>query len=122
SLALVDVSTAGLLADAGVPCMIVTGAGGHDGPAIDVPVHPHDLAYVLYTSGSTGTPKGVAVTRGAVAARVAAMVDLYRLTPADRVLQLASVNFDTHVEEIFPALAAGATVELMPGPAAALPD
>jgi non-ribosomal peptide synthetase component F len=70
---------------------------------------------VIYTSGSTGTPKGVVVEHGSLAARVRWMREAYELTPADRVVQLASLSFDTHAEEIYPALAAGAAVVLLPG-------
>ena len=68
------------------------------------------LAYVLYTSGSTGQPKGVEVTHANLAryARIAA--DGYRLGPGDRVLQFATLTFDASAEEIYPCLAAGATL------------
>jgi amino acid adenylation domain-containing protein len=83
---------------------------------------PGDLAYVIFTSGSTGRPKGVAVPHGALAARVRWMAAAYGLSPADRVLQFAAVTFDTHAEEVYPALAAGATLVVAPGESAALPD
>ncbi|GIH80021.1 non-ribosomal peptide synthetase [Planobispora longispora] len=75
---------------------------------------PGALAYVIYTSGSTGRPKGVEVPRGALAARVGWMRTEYGLGPGDRVLQFASASFDTHAEEIYPALAAGAELVLCP--------
>jgi acyl-CoA synthetase (AMP-forming)/AMP-acid ligase II/acyl carrier protein len=40
------------------------------------------------------------------------MVDHYELTQGDRVLQFASLNFDASLEEILPALLAGAAVVL----------
>ncbi|MFJ6776686.1 amino acid adenylation domain-containing protein, partial [Kitasatospora sp. NPDC091257] len=85
---------------------------------------PRGLAYVLYTSGSTGTPKAVAVDHSAVSARVDWMTgpDGYALGPADRIVQFASLGFDTHVEELWPALAAGACVVLLPGGGRTLPD
>ncbi|RCG33248.1 amino acid adenylation domain-containing protein [Sphaerisporangium album] len=79
-------------------------------------------AYVIYTSGSTGAPKGVVVEHGGLAARVRWMRDAYELGPGDRVVQFASLSFDTHAEEIFPALAAGATVVMLPDGGASLPD
>ncbi|MER7706691.1 amino acid adenylation domain-containing protein [Kitasatospora sp. NPDC097605] len=83
-----------------------------------------DLAYVLYTSGSTGTPKAVAVDHAALAARVDWMAgpDGYRLTPGDRIVQFASIGFDTHAEELWPALATGACVVLLPGGGRTLPE
>ncbi|WP_062348847.1 non-ribosomal peptide synthetase [Herbidospora yilanensis] len=80
-----------------------------------------DAAYVLFTSGSTGTPKGVVVGHRALATRVAWMREAYGLTPADHVVQFAAYSFDTHAEEIYPALAAGATLELLPGGPLTLP-
>lgn len=112
-------------ADRSVPVAVLPPAGAADaaedgelppGPA------PDALAYVLYTSGSTGEPKAVAVPHRALAARVEWMRTAYRLAPGDRVLQFAALGFDTHVEEIFPALTAGATVVLLPVPSAELPD
>ncbi|MFD0661878.1 AMP-binding protein [Thermocatellispora tengchongensis] len=81
-----------------------------------------DAAYVIYTSGSTGRPKGVLVEHGAVAARVHWMRSDYGLAPGDRVVQFATLGFDAHVEEIFPTLAAGATLLLLPDGATSLPD
>ncbi|MFI6920961.1 amino acid adenylation domain-containing protein [Nonomuraea spiralis] len=75
---------------------------------------PGSLAYVIYTSGSTGRPKGVEVPREALASRVGWMREHYELGPGDRVLQFASPSFDTHAEEIYPALAAGAELVLCP--------
>src|SRR5439155_20932267 len=71
-----------------------------------------DLAYVIYTSGSTGTPKGVMIPHRALTNYTFAARDAFDLGPADRVLQFAPVSVDAHVEEIFPRLAAGATLVL----------
>src|SRR6185295_2025196 len=77
-----------------------------------VEVDGESLAYVIYTSGSTGRPKGVMVTHAALANYVEAVLGDYGIGPGDRVLQFASVSFDTSAEEIFPALAGGATLVL----------
>ncbi|MFC9331844.1 condensation domain-containing protein [Kitasatospora sp. NPDC057015] len=101
----------------------VASAGG--APAV-VPLpgsRAGDPAYVLFTSGSTGRPKGVVVEHAALADRVAWMAgDGYRLVPEDRIVQFASVGFDTHAEELWPALAVGACCVLLPGGGATLPD
>lgn len=76
------------------------------------PVDDTAPAYVLFTSGSTGAPKPVATPVPAIATVTAALRDLFAITPADRVLQFASLNWDTCFEEILPALTAGATLVL----------
>ena len=50
------------------------------------------------------------------------MADAYELGPDDRIVQFASLSFDAHAEEIFPALVAGARVVLLPDGGASLPD
>ena len=89
------------------------GSSGAGGPwAGDGGLHAGNLAYVLYTSGSTGRPKGVQVEHAALARFTLAAAAAYGLGPADRVLQFAAASFDTSIEEIFPCLAAGATLVL----------
>ncbi|MEU0129996.1 amino acid adenylation domain-containing protein [Streptomyces sp. NPDC006289] len=80
-----------------------------------------DAAYVIHTSGSTGAPKGVVVPHGALAARVAWMRRDYGISADDEVLQFASLSFDTHAEEIWPALTAGARL-VVAGAGGTLPD
>ncbi|WP_212830158.1 non-ribosomal peptide synthetase [Catellatospora sp. TT07R-123] len=81
-----------------------------------------DAAYVLFTSGSTGTPKAVLVGRQALADRTAWMAADYGLTAADRVVQFAGIGFDTHAEEIWPTLATGGTLVLLPDGPQSLPE
>jgi len=78
------------------------------------PYHPEDLGYVVFTSGSTGEPKPVAVPRRAVSNHAAALIRCYALTERDRVLQFANPAFDVFAEEVFPTLAAGAAVVVLP--------
>ena len=59
------------------------------------------LAYVIYTSGSTGRPKGVMIDHRGICNRLFWMQDVYRLTPADRVLQKTPFSFDVSVWEFF---------------------
>jgi acyl-coenzyme A synthetase/AMP-(fatty) acid ligase len=73
-------------------------------------VGPEDPAYTLFTSGSTGEPKPVVTPRRAIAHAVAALRGLFELTPTDRVLQFASLNWDTCFEEILPTLTTGASL------------
>ena len=71
-----------------------------------------NLAYVIYTSGSTGQPKAVAVSHGSLACVIQEISRYYGITGDDRVLQLASLGFDTSVEQILVTLVSGATLVL----------
>ena len=71
-----------------------------------------DLAYLIYTSGSTGTPKGVEITHGNLAHLIAWHTAAFEVTTADRGSHLAGLGFDASVWEVWPYLAAGATVVL----------
>ncbi|MFD8782729.1 AMP-binding protein [Kitasatospora sp. NPDC059599] len=73
---------------------------------------PEQPAYILFTSGSTGQPKPVVTPRRAVTTTARALGELFGLTPEDRVLQFASLNWDTCFEEILPALTTGAALVL----------
>ncbi|MET0398498.1 MAG: amino acid adenylation domain-containing protein, partial [Longimicrobiaceae bacterium] len=86
------------------------GGGADDGAELD----PDHLAYVIHTSGSTGAPKGVMLSHRSLACYADAMREHLALGPGDRVLQFASPAFDVRVEEVFPALLAGACV-VFPG-------
>src|SRR4029453_5859625 len=77
-----------------------------------VHVSPDDLAYVIYTSGSTGTPKGVENTHRYLVNFALASVEAMALQPADRVLQFASLSFDTAAGEIFFCLITGGALVL----------
>ena len=76
------------------------------------PVQPEDLAYIIYTSGSTGVPKGVSVPHSGLLNLVLWHQERYGVTPADRATQIASPAFDASVWELWPYLAAGASVHI----------
>ncbi len=78
------------------------------------PVTSAHPAYVIYTSGSTGKPKGVLLSHRGLVNHVTSIRGTYRLTPEDRILQCTSISFDISLEEIFPTLASGATLVLLP--------
>jgi amino acid adenylation domain-containing protein len=82
--------------------------------ALPQPPRPTDIAYVVYTSGSTGRPKGVPVEH----ASLANLVDWHRAAfavgAADRCTQIASPGFDAAVWEIWPSLASGAAIHVVP--------
>ncbi len=71
-----------------------------------------DVAYVIYTSGSTGEPKGVEVSHGNLANLVAWHCDAFTLGSSDRASMLASPAFDASVWELWPPLAAGASLHI----------
>ena len=81
---------------AGVPSLSLDTLALDAEPDGDLPnlSRPQHLAYVIYTSGSTGRPKGVAVEHGPLAMHCLAIGALYGMTPQDRELQFASINFD----------------------------
>jgi non-ribosomal peptide synthetase component F len=74
---------------------------------------PRSLAYLIYTSGTTGRPKGVMIEHGSIANLVQGDLDTLGVLPADRVGQSASSAYDSSVEEMWFALAAGATLVVM---------
>lgn len=91
-------------------------------PAVDW-LTPKNLAYLIYTSGTTGRPKGVAIEHRGISNLVASDLDEFRLGPGDRVGQNSSTSYDSSVEELWMALAAGATVVVVDDEAARLgPD
>ncbi|MFD7335341.1 amino acid adenylation domain-containing protein [Streptomyces violascens] len=81
-----------------------------DRPEPLLPSHP---AYVIYTSGSTGTPKGVVVPHRGVVALVDWAAAGFGAESLTHVLAASSFSFDVSVAEIFPALAAGGSVEVV---------
>ena len=74
---------------------------------------PDSLAYVIYTSGTTGRPKGVMIEHRSIANLVHSDIEVFQLTPNDRVAQGSSPAYDSSVEETWLAWAVGATVVVM---------
>ncbi|MFI8275870.1 amino acid adenylation domain-containing protein [Streptomyces sp. NPDC085929] len=77
-------------------------------PAPAPAVTADNAAYVLYTSGSTGTPKGVTIQHRSLTNMLEGQRDLFPVTPADRVLQFASLSFDVSIMDLTWALTNGA--------------
>lgn len=78
-----------------------------------VNIRQDDLAYVIYTSGSTGQPKGVEIPHGGLINLVSWHQQAFSVTSADRASHLAGLSFDAAVWELWPYLAAGASVHLV---------
>ena len=74
---------------------------------------PESLAYVIYTSGTTGRPKGVMIEHRNIHNLVAGDLAVFKLSPADRVVQGSSAAYDSAIEESWLAFAAGATLLVM---------
>ncbi len=85
---------------------------GANGPRRTPAPHldPDALAYVVYTSGSTGRPKGVEVTHANLCNLVDWHHSAFGLSAADRASQVAGLGFDAAGWEIWPYLAAGASL------------
>ncbi|WP_405187009.1 amino acid adenylation domain-containing protein [Streptomyces anulatus] len=88
-------------------------ATGHHEPT---PIHLSQLAYVVHTSGSTGEPKGVEVQHDTLLNLTTAFIAEHGLTAAHRLLMVPPPHFDAAFGDIFPVLAAGATLVIHPDP------
>ncbi len=88
-------------------------APSHPG-SISVDTNGDALAYVIYTSGSSGTPKGVEITHASLSNLISWHCEAFDVTTADRASFLSGVGFDAAVWELWPYLAAGATVCVAP--------
>jgi amino acid adenylation domain-containing protein len=80
-------------------------------PEMSLPsVQADSLAYVIYTSGSSGVPKGVEITHANLSHLIRWHRETFKVTRDDRASHLAGLGFDAAVWEVWPHLAAGATV------------
>jgi amino acid adenylation domain-containing protein len=84
----------------------------HPADAPPVKIAAGDLAYVIYTSGSTGKPKGVEITHSGLANLVSWHLEAFSVRPTDRASHMAGLGFDAAVWELWPYLAAGASIHL----------
>jgi amino acid adenylation domain-containing protein len=89
---------------------------------VECPATAENLAYVIYTSGSTGQPKGVEITHRGLANLVSWHVRAFDVTRNDRASHQAALGFDAAVWEIWPYLAAGASVHIPPEPCRTSPE
>ncbi|KAI9368043.1 hypothetical protein BJX61DRAFT_546918 [Aspergillus egyptiacus] len=79
-------------------------------PSAEVPVGPHDPAYVVFTSGSTGRPKGVVIQHRALLTSAVMNGARQYVNSDTRFLQCSSFTFDASMAEIIYTLVHGGCV------------
>ena len=77
-------------------------------------LRPEHLAYLIYTSGTTGVPKGVCVEHRQLVSYCRGVWDAMNLPPAARCATASSLAADLGNTMIFPALAFGGCVDVIP--------
>ncbi|NTX50273.1 non-ribosomal peptide synthase/polyketide synthase [Myxococcus sp. CA039A] len=82
---------------------------------------PSQSAYVIFTSGTTGVPKGITTDHAALAHLTAWHQRDLPTGPGDRGAVMASPAFDASMLELWPKLAAGATLVIVPDEVRAAP-
>jgi amino acid adenylation domain-containing protein len=88
----------------------VFSGGPTSAPAVSI--KPSNLAYLIYTSGSTGSPKAVEISHGSLSNLVFWHQRVFGVSAKDRAPFMAAVGFDAAVWELWPYLAAGASLHL----------
>ncbi|WP_267615377.1 non-ribosomal peptide synthetase [Gordonia bronchialis] len=98
--------------------VIATRAAKSGGRITDAELHsPREVdhpAYLIYTSGTTGTPKGVVVGHRGIADFAAQQVTDFGITPDSHTMHMASPSFDASILEVLMAVAAAATMHIVP--------
>ncbi|MFW0788914.1 amino acid adenylation domain-containing protein [Gordonia sp. CPCC 205333] len=74
------------------------------------PLHPDDMAYILFTSGSTGKPKAAVVNNRAISHLAANAVAKWGLDTSSRMLHVGAPSFDGAMGELWPAMFAGSGI------------
>ncbi|WP_264072989.1 amino acid adenylation domain-containing protein [Mycobacterium cookii] len=82
--------------------------------AAPVTVGADEAAYIVYTSGSTGRPKGVIIEHAGLANLIDWHQKAFGINKSDRTGLISSPGFDAAVWEIWPCLAAGASLHVPP--------
>ena len=119
-----DAGASLLIADAGLEKLV----GGYEGPVLStdqipslpkgkakVPApKPDDLFILLYTSGTTGVPKGVQLCHRNISVFARNNGASLGITPESHTAAYASFGFDAYMNDFATALAAGATLYIIP--------
>ncbi len=116
SNAQVVVAKAGVAARIAAPHTVTVEPMQSDAAALAGPVTvaAGDPAYIVYTSGSTGRPKGVIIEHAGLGNLVDWHEKAFGITESDRCTLISSPGFDAAVWEIWPCLAAGASLHVPP--------
>jgi non-ribosomal peptide synthetase component F len=110
----VVVAKADVAARIGAPRAIEPMKSAASALAAPVTVAAGDPAYIVYTSGSTGRPKGVIIEHAGLGNLVDWHEKAFGITESDRSALISSPGFDAAVWEIWPCLAAGASLHVPP--------
>lgn len=84
-----------------------------DAENLRITLYPENISYSIYTSGSTGKPKGTLIPHKGLLNLVFWHQQAFQVTAQDKATQLAGTAFDASVWEVWPYLAAGATLHLI---------
>ncbi|HVG45698.1 MAG TPA: amino acid adenylation domain-containing protein, partial [Longimicrobium sp.] len=87
---------------------------GLSAEAVEGGAGPRGAAWMIFTSGSTGRPKGVVVEHRSAVNMTASAIQLASITADARILLFAPLHFDAALADLFPALATGATLCMVP--------
>ncbi|MDQ1355213.1 MAG: hypothetical protein QG657_5523, partial [Acidobacteriota bacterium] len=84
-----------------------------EGENLSPMVEAGDIAYIIFTSGSTGVPKGVVETHRPVINVIEWVNKTFAVGYPDKLLFVASLNFDLSVYDIFGILASGGCLRVV---------
>ena len=88
----------------------------------DVDVIGSDIAYILFTSGTTGHPKGVMISHLNAMTFIESACGFFEIRKEDRFSNIAPLQFDMSVFDIYVAFRAGACVVIIPESMAVFPS
>lgn len=88
----------------------------------EVKVIGEDIAYILFTSGTTGNPKGVMISHLNAMTFIESACNFFDIQKEDRFSNIAPLQFDMSVFDIYVAFRAAACVVIIPENLAVFPS